>query len=68
MPVHLKRSRYPRNRCAPAVHRLGWLIDRDRRYVEVYRLGRSVEALIDPAQLSGEEVLPGFALDMSLVW
>lgn len=48
--------------------RLGWLIDRDDRCVEVYRIGRSVEVLVEPKQLSGEDVLPGFVLDLSGVW
>lgn len=48
--------------------RLGWLIDRDRRYVEIYRNNQPVEVLTNPEQLSGEEVLPGFCLNMSIVW
>ncbi len=48
--------------------RLGWLIDRDNRHVEIYRVGHPVEVLKNPDQLSGEGVLPGFVLDMSLVW
>ncbi|MEA5569542.1 Uma2 family endonuclease [Calothrix sp. UHCC 0171] len=48
--------------------RLGWLIDRKNRRVEIYRLGQEVEILDFPATLSGEEVLPGFVLDMGLVW
>jgi Uma2 family endonuclease len=48
--------------------RLGWLIDRKSRRVEVYRLGQEVEILDSPATLSGEDVLPGFVLNMELVW
>jgi Uma2 family endonuclease len=48
--------------------RLGWLIDRKNRRVEIYRLGQDVEILDSPATLSGEDVLPGFVLDMKLVW
>lgn len=48
--------------------RLGWLIDRDNRYVEIYRSNESVEALTNPAQLSGEDVLPGFFLNMNRIW
>jgi Uma2 family endonuclease len=48
--------------------RLGWLIDpRDQR-VEIYRAGREVEVLESPVSLSGEDVLPGFALDLSPLW
>jgi Uma2 family endonuclease len=48
--------------------KLGWLIDRKNRRVEIYRLGQEVEVLDFPATLSGEDVLPGFVLDMRLVW
>lgn len=48
--------------------RLGWLIDRDNRYVEIYRRNELVEELTNPAQLSGEDVLPEFFLNMSIVW
>ncbi len=34
--------------------RLGWLIDRKNRKVEIYRQGRDVEILDTPATLSGE--------------
>lgn len=47
--------------------RLGWLIDRDNRRVEVYRAGQPVEVL-KPAELSGENVLLGFVLNLELVW
>ncbi len=46
----------------------GWLIDRDRRYVEIYRSNQPVEALTSPEQLSGADVLPGLFLDMNIVW
>ena len=45
--------------------RLGWLIDPDRRVVEIYRPDRPVEVLTDPSALSGEAVLPGFVLDLT---
>ena len=48
--------------------RLGWLIDRDHRYVEIYRSNQPVEKLTSPEQLLGETVLPGFFLNMSIVW
>ncbi len=44
--------------------RLGWLIDPRDATVEVYRPGRPVERLDRPATLSGEDVLPGFVLDL----
>ncbi len=48
--------------------RLGWLIDPAEKQVQIYRLGRPTEYLNQPAQLSGEDVLPGFVLTLSEVW
>lgn len=48
--------------------RLGWLIDRKNKKVEIYRPNRDVEILDNPATLSGEDVLPGFVLDLTEVW
>ena len=45
--------------------RLGWLINPRRRQVEIYRPEREVEILDNPASLSGEDVLPGFVLDLT---
>jgi Uma2 family endonuclease len=47
---------------------LGWLIDPGRKQVEVYRFGKEVETLNNPAELSGEGVLPGFVLILQRVW
>ena len=44
--------------------RLGWLIDRQNRRVEIYRPGQDVEIIENPATLSGEDVLPGFVLNL----
>lgn len=44
--------------------RLAWLIDPRTEAVEIYRPGRPVEVLKRPATLSGEDVLPGFVLDL----
>jgi Uma2 family endonuclease len=44
--------------------RLGWLIDPKIGKVAIYRPGRPVEVLKRPATLSGEDVLPGFVLDL----
>ncbi|MEH2444877.1 MAG: Uma2 family endonuclease [Nostoc sp.] len=46
---------------------LGWLIDRKNKRVEIYRLGKDVEILDNPASLSGENVLPGFVLDLQQI-
>jgi Uma2 family endonuclease len=45
--------------------RLCWLIDPQNQQVEIYRLGQNVEVLKSPSNLSGEDVLPGFALDLT---
>ncbi len=45
--------------------RLSWLIDRKNKRVEIYRSGRDVEILENPATLSGEDVLPEFVLDLT---
>ena len=47
--------------------RLGWLIDPKTRRVEIYRPNQDVELLENPLALSGEDVLPGFVLDISAV-
>lgn len=44
--------------------KLGLLIDRKNRRVEIYRQGKEVEILDSPKSLSGEDILPGFVLDM----
>jgi Uma2 family endonuclease len=48
--------------------RLGWLLDRPNKRVEIYRQGRDVEILQSPTTLSGEDVLPGFVLDLSEIF
>jgi Uma2 family endonuclease len=48
--------------------KLGWLIDRDSYYVEIYRTNQPIEVLRKPEQLSGEDVLTGFTLKMNVVW
>lgn len=48
--------------------RLGWLIDRQNQKVEIYRQNQDVEILDRPRTLSGEDVLPGFILDLTDVW
>ncbi|MGK7897055.1 MAG: Uma2 family endonuclease [Xenococcus sp. (in: cyanobacteria)] len=48
--------------------RLGWLINRQQQQVEIYRLHQEVETLLSPQTLSGEDVLPGFVLDLAEIW
>ena len=62
-PLRAKMREYTNNGA-----RLGWLIDRKNRKVEIYRQNREVEVLENPATLSGEDVLPGFVLDLIQVW
>ncbi|WOB69909.1 Uma2 family endonuclease [Microcystis aeruginosa] len=48
--------------------RLGWLINRKTREVEIYRQGQTVEILTNPESLSGESILPEFSLNLTLIW
>jgi Uma2 family endonuclease len=49
--------------------RLGWLIDPQTPLIEIYRPSRDVETINfsfdEPPTLSGEDVLPGFILDLT---
>ncbi len=47
--------------------RLGWLLDPLTGNVAIYRPSRPVERLERPATLSGEDVLPGFVLDLKSI-
>ncbi len=62
-PLRAKMREYMENKA-----RLGWLIDRKNKKVEIYRQGQEVEVLDNPTTLSGEDVLPGFVLDLTEVW
>ncbi|MGB3760294.1 MAG: Uma2 family endonuclease [Rivularia sp. (in: cyanobacteria)] len=44
--------------------RLGWLINPQDKQVEIYRQNKLVEVGIIPITLSGEDVLPGFELEL----
>jgi Uma2 family endonuclease len=48
--------------------RLGWLIDRTSKKVEIYRQERDVEILDSPMTLSGENILPDFVLNLETIW
>ncbi|GBF82459.1 Uma2 family endonuclease [Aphanothece sacrum] len=48
--------------------RLGWLINRQDRQVEIYRQEKEVEILDNPNSLSGADILNGFVLDLELIW
>jgi Uma2 family endonuclease len=44
--------------------RLGWFLNVKDKEVEIYRLGQAVEVLKSPVSLSGEDILPGFVLEL----
>ncbi|MBD2311294.1 Uma2 family endonuclease [Desertifilum sp. FACHB-1129] len=48
--------------------RLGWLINPKTRQVEIYRPNQAVEVLESPTTLSGEDVLPGFVLNLQPIF
>jgi Uma2 family endonuclease len=48
--------------------RLGWLINRKTREVEIYRQGQPVEILTNPESLSGENILSQFVLELDSIW
>ncbi len=48
--------------------RLSLLVDPQNRRVHVYRAGQPVEILEEPTAVSGDPVLPGFVLDLSVIW
>lgn len=47
---------------------LGWLIDRKNRKVYIYRPNSEVECLDNTVTLSRESILPGFVLDLLIIW
>jgi Uma2 family endonuclease len=47
---------------------LGWLIEPSAQTVEIYRWGQEIEILKNPQTLSGEDVLPGFILELSEIF
>ncbi len=47
---------------------LGWLLNAKDKAVEIYRAGKTVEVLNSPMILSGENILPGFILDISEIY
>ena len=61
-PLQDKMQEYMDNGC-----RLGWLINRQNRQVEIYRQGQEKQTLENPPTLSGEDILPGFVLNLQLI-
>ncbi len=58
-----KMQEYIQNGC-----RLGLLINRKSRQVEIYRPNKEVEILNAPRNISCDDVLPGFILNMQPIW
>ncbi len=48
--------------------KLGWLINPQKRQVEIYRPNSEVEILDNPTHLSGDDILPGFTLNLRRIW
>jgi len=48
--------------------RLGILINRKSRQVEIYIPGKEVEVLDSPATVSGEDILKDFVLNLGMIW
>jgi len=47
---------------------LGWLIDTEKRSVEIYRANGSVETRTGIDKIEGEAPVAGFVLDLTYVW
>ena len=48
--------------------KLGWLIDPQCQVVEIYRPRQQMEILHSPKTVSGENILPGFSLDLTEIF
>ena len=62
-PIQNKMQEYLANGA-----KLGWLIDPQRQVVEIYRPNQQVEILPSPNTVSGENILPGFSLDLAEIF
>lgn len=62
-PIQNKMKEYIENGV-----KLGWLIDPNEKKVHIYRGNEEVEILDNPKTISGENVLQGFALNVSQIW
>ncbi len=47
---------------------IAWLIDPERRVVEIYRPGQEPDVLFDPSSVQGEGPVRGFELVMQRIW
>ncbi|NJK57138.1 MAG: Uma2 family endonuclease [Pleurocapsa sp. SU_5_0] len=48
--------------------KLGWLIDPDEKRVEIYRVGKETEVLLEPKNLSGEDLMPNLTVDLQEIF
>jgi len=48
--------------------KLGWLINPEKKEVEIYRQGKDKEILNNPKTISGEDILPDFTLDLTEIF
>lgn len=48
--------------------RLGWLVNPQNQQVEIYRASQPKQVLQNPDRLTGEDVLPGFVFELSILW
>jgi Uma2 family endonuclease len=48
--------------------KLGWLINPEKKEVEVYRQGQKKEILSSPSNINGEDILPDFTLDLTEIF
>lgn len=72
-PSDLKNQRYEdlQNKMQEYLEngvRLGWLIEPSAKTIEIYRIGQPVEVLNNPQNISGENILPGFTLDLTEIF
>jgi Uma2 family endonuclease len=47
---------------------LGWLLNVQDSEAEIYRLGQAVEVMQSPVSLCGEDILPGFILNLQEIF
>ena len=48
--------------------RLGWLVNPQKQQVEIYRANQDKQVLENLKHLDGEDVLPDFVFDLSILW
>lgn len=48
--------------------KLGWLIYPEEKRVEIYRVGKKTEVLLEPKNLSGEDLMPKLTVDLQEIF